>query len=85
MCRLLGYCSRGAVPLTRLLGDEEFHDFTALSALHSDGWGMAWYEAGQPHIRKSPGWTPLPNRHVLVTDRNTLRTTVMPLTRQFQS
>jgi hypothetical protein len=32
-----------------------------------------------------PGWTPLPNRHVLVTDRNTLRTTVTPLTRQFQS
>jgi predicted glutamine amidotransferase len=43
MCRLLGYCARGAVPLTRLLGDEEFRDFTALSALHSDGWGMAWY------------------------------------------
>jgi predicted glutamine amidotransferase len=54
MCRLLGYCARGALPLTRLLGDEEFRDFTALSALHSDGWGMAWYETGQPRIRKSP-------------------------------
>ncbi len=54
MCRLLGYCSRGEVPVAHLMGDEGFHDFTALSALHGDGWGMAWYEAGQPQIRKSP-------------------------------
>jgi hypothetical protein len=26
-----------------------------------------------------PGWTPLENRHVLVTDRRTLRTRVLPL------
>lgn len=26
-----------------------------------------------------PGWTPVPNRHVLVTDRRTLRTEVLPL------
>jgi hypothetical protein len=26
-----------------------------------------------------PGWTPLPNRHVLVTDRSTLRTSALPL------
>jgi predicted glutamine amidotransferase len=54
MCRLLGYCSRGKMPIARLLGDDEFHDFTALSALHCDGWGMAWYQAGRPQIRKSP-------------------------------
>ncbi len=41
------------MPIARLLG-QEFRDFTALSALHSDGWGMAWYQAGQPQIRKSP-------------------------------
>ena len=26
-----------------------------------------------------PGWTPLPSRHVLVTDRHTLHTSVLPL------
>ena len=26
-----------------------------------------------------PGWTPLPRRHVLVTDRATLHTSVLPL------
>jgi predicted glutamine amidotransferase len=54
MCRLLGYCAAGEVPVASLIGDEGFHQFTALSAMHSDGWGMAWYEAGQPQIRKSP-------------------------------
>jgi predicted glutamine amidotransferase len=54
MCRLLGYCSRAAAPVAQLMGDEGFHDFTALSALHGDGWGMAWYEEGQPRVRKAP-------------------------------
>ncbi len=54
MCRLLGYCSRAEAPVAQLIGDEGFHDFTALSALHGDGWGMAWYEEGQPQVRKAP-------------------------------
>ena len=28
--------------------------FTALSHLHCDGWGMAWYDADRPQVRKSP-------------------------------
>ena len=55
MCRLLGYCSRSPVSLARLMGDQELRDFTALSALHSDGWGMAWYDEREPDIRKSLG------------------------------
>ena len=55
MCRLLGYCSRSPVSLARLMGDQELRDFTALSALHSDGWGMAWYDGREPGIRKSLG------------------------------
>ena len=54
MCRLLGYCSRGEAALADLIGDEGLCDLTALSALHSDGWGMAWYDGGEPVIRKSP-------------------------------
>src|SRR5712691_1622439 len=54
MCRLLGYCSRGEAALADLIGDEGLCDLTALSALHSDGWGMAWYTCGEPVIRKSP-------------------------------
>ncbi len=54
MCRLLGYCSRGEAALADLIGDEGLCDLTALSALHSDGWGMAWYTDGEPVIRKSP-------------------------------
>ena len=55
MCRLLGYCSPAAVALADLMGEQELRDFTALSSLHSDGWGMAWYDGGEPAIRKSLG------------------------------
>jgi predicted glutamine amidotransferase len=54
VCRLLGYCSRDNASLASLLGEEGFRDFTALSALHGDGWGMAWYSGREPVIRKSP-------------------------------
>jgi predicted glutamine amidotransferase len=54
MCRLLGYCARAAEPVSRLLTEEGLRDFTAMSAFHSDGWGMAWYGAGGgPQVRKS--------------------------------
>jgi predicted glutamine amidotransferase len=55
MCRLLGYCSPASVPLAQLMGDDGLRDFTALSALHSDGWGMAWYDRDDPVITKSSG------------------------------
>jgi predicted glutamine amidotransferase len=53
MCRLLGYCSRHSASVAGLLTEEGLHDFTALSAFHADGWGMAWYGAGGPQVRKS--------------------------------
>jgi predicted glutamine amidotransferase len=56
MCRLLGYCTRGEVPLAELMGDEGFADFTGLSSVHNDGWGMAWYTGAGPQIHKSPDW-----------------------------
>lgn len=54
MCRLLGYCARSDVSVADLIGDRGLAEFTALSAMHSDGWGMAWYSGGQPCVRKSP-------------------------------
>jgi predicted glutamine amidotransferase len=55
MCRLLGYCSRDAVSVAELLGTEGFRDFTSLSDLHGDGWGMAWYAGSKPAAWKSAG------------------------------
>ncbi len=54
MCRLLGYCARQDVSVAGVLGEDGLREFTALSALHRDGWGMAWYDSGGPHSRKSP-------------------------------
>jgi predicted glutamine amidotransferase len=53
MCRLLGYCSLRSAPVASLLTEEGLLGFTALSAFHSDGWGMAWYNTDGPHVRKS--------------------------------
>ena len=54
MCRLLGYCARAQAALVDLIGDDGLGRFVALSELHGDGWGMAWYEGPDPVIRKSP-------------------------------
>jgi predicted glutamine amidotransferase len=53
MCRLLGYCASRSVSVAGALGDGGLRDFTALSAMHGDGWGMGWYDAAGPHVRKS--------------------------------
>ncbi|MBV9092423.1 MAG: class II glutamine amidotransferase [Streptosporangiaceae bacterium] len=57
MCRLLGYCARRTTSLAGIIGEEGLRDFTALSAFHSDGWGMAWADGrpgGPIQVRKSP-------------------------------
>jgi predicted glutamine amidotransferase len=54
MCRLLGYCSRDDASLEDLIGTDGLREFTGLCALHGDGWGMAWYDAAEPVISKSP-------------------------------
>lgn len=46
MCRLLGYVSEGPESAVEGLGAEGFQTFTSLSALHGDGWGMAWSRPG---------------------------------------
>lgn len=42
MCRLLGYVREEATSVADLLGEEGLERFTALTAVHGDGWGMAW-------------------------------------------
>jgi predicted glutamine amidotransferase len=54
VCRLLGYCSRRSASLVEILGEDGLRDFTALSTMHRDGWGMAWPEDGRVQVRKSP-------------------------------
>jgi predicted glutamine amidotransferase len=54
MCRLLGYCARRPASLAEIIGETGLRDFTALSALHRDGWGMAWADGGRIRVRKSP-------------------------------
>jgi predicted glutamine amidotransferase len=54
MCRLLGYCAHNPTPLAEIIGEEGLRDFTALSAFHGDGWGMAWVEGRRMCVRKSP-------------------------------
>ena len=44
MCRLLGYVARRPTSVVDALGEEEFEEFTALTAVHGDGWGMAWQD-----------------------------------------
>jgi predicted glutamine amidotransferase len=39
---LLGYVSDGLASAVDGLGATEFQTFTSLSAVHGDGWGMAW-------------------------------------------
>ena len=56
MCRLLGYCARDEAAVADLIGEEGLDALIALSELHADGWGAAWYEGSgpEPVIRKSP-------------------------------
>jgi predicted glutamine amidotransferase len=54
MCRLLGVVSATARPLPALLSDD-LEPFTALSANHCDGWGLAYHDRrGALQVRKAP-------------------------------
>ena len=52
MCRLLGWATRTPTSLHRLLGHDDLVDFTELSGLHGDGWGLARGAAGGVEVRK---------------------------------
>ena len=47
MCRLLGVVSREPISLDSAVA-EEIEPFTAQSEVHSDGWGVAWFDAAEP-------------------------------------
>ena len=47
MCRLLGWVSDEPRALTDLLPQAELAEFTELSRLHADGWGIAWYDGNR--------------------------------------
>jgi predicted glutamine amidotransferase len=53
VCRLLGYCAARPASLAEIVGEEGLRDFTALSAFHRDGWGMAWADDGGMQVHKS--------------------------------
>ncbi len=58
MCRLLAYCYRRPAAVAEILGEPGLREFTSLSWLHRDGWGMAWAgppaaPEGQVTVRKS--------------------------------
>jgi predicted glutamine amidotransferase len=44
MCRLLGWVSEAPVTLAELLGSSALEEFTGLSLIHADGWGLAWLD-----------------------------------------
>jgi predicted glutamine amidotransferase len=54
MCRLLGWASRVPTTLSGLLGDDELAEFTDLSTLHADGWGVARSTGRGVAVRKRP-------------------------------
>lgn len=45
MCRLLGYVAERPTAVIDVLGEEGLESFTSLTAVHGDGWGMAWQDS----------------------------------------
>ena len=55
MCRLFGYVSEEPTAIVDELGADAFREFTALTRVHGDGWGMAWRdEGGATRTARSP-------------------------------
>jgi predicted glutamine amidotransferase len=55
MCRLFGYVSDRPTAVVDELGADAFREFTALTRVHGDGWGMAWHdEDGGTRTARSP-------------------------------
>lgn len=57
MCRLLGYVARQPVSVVNVLGEEDFEVFTSLTAVHGDGWGMAWQDPQDGALRTTTSAT----------------------------
>lgn len=54
VCRLLGFVVDGARSPQEVLGDGDFAEFTSLSAVHGDGWGIAGCNGDGVVTRSSP-------------------------------
>lgn len=54
MCRLFGYVTESPCAVADLLGEEGLEAFTSLTAVHSDGWGMAWQTPEGTRTTSSP-------------------------------
>lgn len=54
MCRLFGYVTESPFAVADLLGEEGLESFTSLTAVHSDGWGMAWQTPEGTRVTSSP-------------------------------
>ena len=50
MCRLLGYVAERPTAVVDLIGEEALAEFTALTVVHADGWGMAWRDPDSGRI-----------------------------------
>jgi predicted glutamine amidotransferase len=44
MCRLLGYVADRPTAVVDVLGEDGLDTFTSLTAVHGDGWGIAWQD-----------------------------------------
>jgi predicted glutamine amidotransferase len=53
VCRLLGYAARRPTSVLEVLGRTDFEAFTALTAVHGDGWGMAWQDPDDRTVRSA--------------------------------
>lgn len=51
MCRLFGYVADRPASVVGHLGQDSFDAFTSLTAVHGDGWGMAWHDPDDGMIR----------------------------------
>jgi len=52
MCELFAMSTK--VPSTVSVSLEEFSRHGGLTGTHKDGWGVAWYDGGDLHLRKEP-------------------------------
>ncbi len=53
MCRLVGWVSESPRTLAEVLGEDGVTQLEALSRQHADGWGLAWWDADELHVRTS--------------------------------
>ncbi|MDP3889992.1 class II glutamine amidotransferase [Nocardioides sp.] len=53
MCRLLGYVAERPTAVVDVLGEEGLESFTSLTAVHGDGWGMAWHDPADDSTRSA--------------------------------